>query len=84
MFSYHCQPFAVFDMARCNDHKFYPWNFMENLKNGWYCNLKYESRMVCFTPPKVIVFMNEVPPFDKFSMDRYVIFNVEDKTINRV
>lgn len=82
MYSYNNQKYAVFDMARCNDTKFFPWNFMENLKNGWYCNLKYESRMCCFEAPKVIVMMNEVPPFDKFSMDRYVIFNCEDESIN--
>lgn len=82
MYSYRQQKYAVFDMARNNDMKFYPWNFMENLKNGWFCNLKYESRMQFFQPPKVIVMMNQMPPFDKFSMDRYVIFTPENEEIN--
>lgn len=82
MYSYNMQKYAVFDMARCNDEKFYPWNFMENLKNGWYCNLKYESRMVYFDPPKIIVMLNQAPNFSKFSMDRYVIINCETEEIN--
>lgn len=83
MYSYACQPYCVFDMARCNDEKFFPWNFMENLKNGWFLNIKYESRMVQFEPPKVIVMMNQVPMFNKFSMDRYCILMCENEQINR-
>lgn len=81
MYSYKSQKYAVFDMARCNDSKFYPWNFMENLKNGWYCNLKYDSRMCIFEPPKIIVMVNECPPYDKFSMDRYMIYDVNEMKI---
>lgn len=83
MYSYACQKIAVFDMARCNDEKFYPWNFMENLKNGWFTNLKYESRMVYFEPPKIIVMLNHVPDFNKFSMDRYCILECDTEKINR-
>lgn len=83
MYSYKNQKYCVFDMARCNDPKFYPWNFMENLKNGWFCNLKYESRMSIFEPPKIIVMTNSMPPYDKFSIDRYLIFDVmNEETIN--
>jgi len=62
---------AVFDMARCNSPEWFPWNFIENLKNGWFTTTKYHGRMRCFTPPKVVVFMNQDPPRNKLSMDRY-------------
>lgn len=68
--------FAVFDMARCNNPDYYPWNFMENLKNGWYTSTKYNGGMRIFTPPKIIVFMNQEPPKDKLSFDRYEIYSI--------
>lgn len=63
--------YAVFDMARCNNPDYYPWNFMENLKNGWFTSTKYKGGMKTFEPPKIIVFMNEDPPRNKLSPDRY-------------
>lgn len=62
---------AVFDMARCNNPDYYPWNFMENLKNGWFTSTKYKGGMKIFKPPKIIVFMNENPPRNKLSADRF-------------
>lgn len=67
---------AIFDMARCNSLEWYPWNFMENLKNGWFTSTKYDSGMRIFNPPKIVVFMNQLPPMDKFSRDRYDIFEI--------
>lgn len=58
-------------MARCNDPKFFPWNFIENLKNGWFTTMKYQGMMKCFTPPKIIIFMNQEPEKNKLSIDRY-------------
>jgi len=65
--------YAIFDMARCNDPKFFPWNFIENIKNGWITTLKYNGHMKCFTPPKVVIFMNQDPQFEKLSKDRVKI-----------
>lgn len=67
---------ALFDMARCNTPDYYPWNFMENLKSGWFCATKYDSGLVAFTPPKVVVFMNHDPPRNKLSSDRWQIYNI--------
>lgn len=67
--------YAVFDMARCNNPDYYPWNFMENLKNGWFTTTKYNGRMKVFKPPKIIVFMNISPPWEKLSQDRFEIYN---------
>lgn len=67
---------VVFDMARCNNAEYYPWNFMENLKNGWFTSTKYKGGMKMFQPPKIVVFMNSDPPRDKLSADRYEIYNI--------
>lgn len=68
--------YAIFDMARCNNPDYYPWNFMENLKSGWYTSTKYNGGMKCFKPPKIAVFLNEEPPRNKLSNDRYQIFRI--------
>lgn len=68
--------YAVFDMARCNNPEWFPWNFMENLKNGWFTSTKYNSKFKIINPPKIIVMMNEEPPKDKFTHDRYNIFRI--------
>lgn len=75
MYSYNTQAeVAVFDMARCNNPDYFPWNFMENLKNGWFTSTKYKGSMKVFQPPKIIVFMNEMPPRNKLSNDRFDVF----------
>lgn len=61
-------------MARCNDSKYFAWNFMENLKNGWFTTMKYQGMMKAFKPPKIVVFMNEEPEMNKLSIDRYDIY----------
>lgn len=79
MYAYKPSKYAVFDMARCNNEDYYPWNFMENLKDGWFCNLKYVSEIKVFTPPKIVVFMNKLPPYSKLSIDRYQIYDLDDE-----
>jgi len=64
---------AIFDMARCNKEEWWPWNFMENLKSGWFNTTKYKGRYVDFKKPKIVVFTNVFPSMDKLSADRYKI-----------
>lgn len=64
---------AIFDMARCNNPDYFPWNFMENLKNGWFTTTKYAGKMTVFKRPKIVVFMNQEPEKSKLSVDRYDI-----------
>lgn len=79
MFSYDTSAkTAVFDMARCNNPDWWPWNFMENIKNGWFTSTKYAGRMECFRPPNIVVFTNEDPNREKFSKDRYQIFKINE------
>ena len=68
--------YVVFDMARCNNPDYYPWNFMENLKNGWFTSTKYKGGLKTFVPPKICVFMNQMPPMGKLSHDRYEIYTI--------
>lgn len=68
--------YVIFDMARCNNPDYYPWNFMENLKNGWFTSTKYKGGLKMFKAPKIIVFMNEEPPRNKLSSDRYNVFRI--------
>lgn len=68
--------YVIFDMARCNNPDYFPWNFMENLKNGWFTSTKYKGGMKMFNPPKIAVFMNESPPQNKLSQDRYDVFRI--------
>lgn len=67
---------VLFDMARCNNPDYYPWNFMENVKNGWFCTTKYTGEMKQFEVPKMIVFTNEMPPRNKLSADRFEIYKI--------
>ena len=63
--------FAIFDMARCNDSRWWPWTFIENIKNGIFMSTKYQGGMKIFDIPKVVMFMNVEPDMDKLSADRY-------------
>lgn len=70
--------YAVFDFARSNDLGWINWGVIENMKNGCLTTTKYDSKMMKFDPIKVLVLMNEEPPRDKFSYDRYQMFYLRD------
>ncbi len=69
--------YVCFDMAKCNDANYWPWNFMENLKNGWFTSTKYQGGMKVFDAPKIVVFTNNDVPSDKLSEDRYDMMFLE-------
>ena len=46
---------------------------LEEIKNGCFCNTKYECDMVVMNSPHVLVFANEPPDYDKMSMDRWKV-----------
>lgn len=66
--------YVVFDFARVNDAQWLPWNVMENMKNGWLTTTKYCGKMIRFRAAKIVCFMNQEPPMDKFTKDRYKMF----------
>ena len=51
--------------------KYLDYSFLESIKNGRLFSTKYESRMIRFAPPHVVVFMNEAPDPNALSSDRY-------------
>ncbi len=68
--------YAVFDMCRCNDGQYWPFQFMECLSNGWFFSTKYMGGTKIFKRPKIVVFCNQKPDMTKLSMDRYEIYNI--------
>lgn len=60
----------VFDVSKCKlEHLHY--DLLEEVKNGYVFSPKYESQMIRFPTPHVIVFCNAYPEMDKLSEDRY-------------
>jgi len=52
---------------------------LEQVKNGLVFSGKYESNMMVFASPHVVVFANSKPDVFKFSADRWVIKKIKDK-----
>lgn len=62
---------VIFDIARGDSEPSY--NAMEKIKDGLCCSTKYDSDMMCFNPPHVLVFANREPNLDMLSKDRWVV-----------
>lgn len=62
--------YAIIDMARCNEAEFWPWNFMEQLKNCRMMNRKYAAKALYFHCQRVVVFCNKDVEQGKLSNDR--------------
>jgi hypothetical protein len=67
-----CPRVVIFDIPRVNDNHV-SYQAIESLKNGFFFSGKYESGMVRFNSPHVIVFSNEEPEEYNLSKDRWVI-----------
>jgi hypothetical protein len=64
------------DAPRSKQGEFLQYDFLEEVKNGYVFSTKYESNLLTFTPPHVVVLMNELPDMSKLSQDRYRIINI--------
>lgn len=64
------------DAPRSKQGEYLQYDFLEELKDGRLLNTKYESRMLEFCTPHVVVMMNEEPDMEKLSEDRYRIIKV--------
>jgi len=62
---------VVFDISRAamdlSDHIY---TMAEKIKSGRVCSTKYNSKMLNFTPPHVVIFSNQTWDRSKFSVDR--------------
>lgn len=62
-----------FDYPRSKQNDFIQYDFLEELKNGYFFSPKYESKIKILEVPHVVVLMNECPDESKLSSDRYNI-----------
>lgn len=70
-----CPPVVVFDIPRaCGNRVSY--SAMESVKNGFFFSGKYESGMVRFNRPHILVFANSAPDCAALSGDRWRVRNV--------
>lgn len=52
------------------------WSFVESVKDGCLFTSKYESAMLNFPPPHVLIFTNEEPDMSVLSEDRWKIIRI--------
>lgn len=69
-YAYKGQRIVFFDWARKQMETF-PYNLVEQFKNGYFLVTKYESTPFRFHPPHVVIFANEQPEFGALSGDRW-------------
>ncbi len=62
----------IFDLPRSQQNKI-SYTGIEGIKNGLFFSPKYESTMVCFNIPHIIIFANVPPNQDQLSGDRWNI-----------
>lgn len=67
-----CPGVIFFDWARDSEEAF-PYKVLENFKNGFFLNTKYETKQVRFDSPHLVVFSNFAPNMEKLSLDRWDI-----------
>lgn len=81
-YSYNNEKVVLFDFQRSKP--FINYSTMEDLKNGHLFSAKYESCAKRFNPPHVIVFANTLPEFSKMSLDRWVVYTLNNKILTRM
>lgn len=66
---------VIMDFARSQE-EYISYQALEEVKNGIFFNSKYESGMVMYDIPHLIVFSNFLPKMENLSADRWVIENI--------
>lgn len=69
----------LFDMPRSESikQKKGMWSAIEQIKNGYLYDKRYQYRDMWIDPPKILVFANEEPPMDALSKDRWKLYTFE-------
>lgn len=70
---------AIFDLTRTSE-EFISYQALEEVKNGMFFTTKYESKMVLFNKPHIIVFANFPPELWKSSMDRWKVIPIREES----
>ena len=71
-YGYQYESVVFFDLARMKQD-IVQYDVMESFKNGQFYSTKYESKLVRFNVPHVIVFANFHPNMEMLSIDRWDI-----------
>lgn len=69
----------IIDVPRSSYHNI-SYKAMEQVKNGFFFNSKYESEMVIFNPPHIIVFSNFPPDYPELSVDRWNVVKINQES----
>jgi len=70
-----CMPrVVILDIPR--DNRNISYQSLEKVKDGIFFSPKYESEMVLFNAPPMIVFSNEEPDYDRQSSDRWKVYRI--------
>ncbi len=71
---------CIFDYTRSME-EYISYQGIEEIKNGIFCNTKYETKMIIFNSPHVFIFSNFAPQKNKLSLDRWKIGKIIDENI---
>ena len=75
-YAYAYQRIVIFDWPRSALDRF-PYDLVEQFKNGSFFCEKYESRVVKFNVPHVVVFANQQPDLSMLSADRWNVAEIK-------
>jgi len=73
------KPEVVIFCCPRNSEGYMSYDALEQVKDGMFFSGKYESEMVLFNNPHVIVFANFAPDLTKLSVDRWKIVNLNEE-----
>lgn len=71
---------VVLDIPRSNGNKC-SYKAIESIKNGLLCNTKYETGMMYFNNPHILIFSNFFPELNGLSLDKWMIFEIHDNEL---
>ncbi|MES1922199.1 hypothetical protein MHBO_003711 [Bonamia ostreae] len=84
-FKYQCEDIVVFDYPR-EHRESVNYSILEHLKDGYIFSSKYESQIKHFEMKnvQVLCLSNFIPEVKKLSLDRWIIFVVENNTLRKM
>lgn len=66
----------LIDLPRTYDSDYLSYAGIEEVKNGMFFNTKYESEMIIFNRPHIIIFSNNLPKKENLTPDRWEIKDI--------
>lgn len=72
---------CIFDFSRSIEN-FVSYEGIECIKNGIFYNNKYESKMILYDNPHIIIFANFKPEKKKLSQDRWKITRIDNNNLD--